>query len=108
MSGRKSHLQTDEQMILLSAGTAARRQAARAQARRLGTLVDWPRISELLRARRLLPTLGPRILELADGRSSEAFATAVEQSIAAGRRQGALLALISERTTAALEHAGIR
>jgi Uncharacterised nucleotidyltransferase len=107
MSVRNSRLKAEEQMILWSAGTAARRQATRPQAERLQTLVDWSRITELLRVRRLLPTLGPRILELTDGRSGEAFASAVEEAINAGRRQGALLGLIAERTRTALGNAGI-
>jgi Uncharacterised nucleotidyltransferase len=78
------------------------------QAERLMADVSWSRLSETLRVRRLLPTLGPRILELADGRASDGFAEAVEQAIEAGRHQSAFLQLVSQRAMAALANAGIR
>ncbi len=52
--------------------------------------------------------LGPRILELAEGRASGDFAAAVERAITAGRRQSAFLQLISLRVMAALADAEIR
>jgi hypothetical protein len=70
--------------------------------------LDWSRLAETLSARRLLPTLGPRILELAEGRASDEFATLVEHAIDLGRHRGALLQLISTRAMAALANAGIR
>jgi hypothetical protein len=98
----------EEQMILLSAGTAVRRRALREQARGLMVDVDWSRLAEMLRDRRLLPTLGPRVLELADGYVNCSFAVAVKQAMEAGRRQGVFLQLITMRVTAALADAGIR
>ncbi|MGH2852769.1 MAG: nucleotidyltransferase family protein [Solirubrobacteraceae bacterium] len=98
----------EEQMILLSAGTASRREAGREQAAQLGASVDWSRVAALLDTRRLLPTLGPRVIELAGGDSSEEFSTIVTRALDAGRRQGAVLQLIAERVTAALTGAGIR
>jgi len=98
----------ERQLILLSAGTAARRRAMREQAIRLMSTVNWSQLGETLRWRKLLPTLGPRILELAEGRASDDFATAVEQTMATGRRQGAFLQLVSGRVMAALADAGIR
>ncbi|HTU77797.1 MAG TPA: nucleotidyltransferase family protein [Solirubrobacteraceae bacterium] len=95
-------------MILLSAGTADRRRAMRDQAGRLAVGVDWPRLAETLRSRKLLSTMGPRILDLADGGASDDFAAAVEQALDAGRRQGAFLQLISVRVMAMLADAGIR
>jgi hypothetical protein len=95
-------------LILISAGTAARRRSMREQAGRLMAEVDWSSLAETLRWRRLLPTLGPRILELAEGRANDDFAAAVEQAIEAGRRQGALLQLVSLRVMSALADAGIR
>jgi Uncharacterised nucleotidyltransferase len=78
------------------------------QAGQLVAGVDWSRLGETLRSRKLLPALGPRILELAEGRASDDFAAAVEQAIATGRRQGAFLQLVSLRVMAALADAGIR
>ena len=66
----------ERQLILLSAGTAVRRLGLREEAGRLLGEVDWSRLTETLRQRRLLPTLGPRIVELAQGRASEDFAAA--------------------------------
>ncbi len=63
--------QAERQLILLSAGTTARRRAMCEQAGRMIGEVDWPALAETLRARRLLPTLGPRILELAGDRADD-------------------------------------
>jgi hypothetical protein len=103
-----SSLQAERRLILLSAGTAARRQDTREQAGRLVGDVNWSRLAETLYLRRLLPALGPRILELAEGRASDGFAATVGQAIAAGRRYGAFLQLVSERLAAELADAGIR
>jgi Uncharacterised nucleotidyltransferase len=109
MSGRAGHrFQAEEQLALLSAGTSARRMAARPLASRLGALVDWGALSEMLNARRLLPTLGPRVLELTGGDPAGEFAEALERALAAGRRQGALLVLVAARVQAKLAEAGIR
>ena len=70
--------------------------------------VDWPRLAETLRLRRLLPVLGPRILELAQRRADDDFATAVKQAVDAGRRHGAFLQLVSLRAIAMLADAGVR
>ncbi len=98
----------ERQLILLSAGTAARRRAMREQAGRLVGEVDWRGLAETLRSRRLLPVLGPRIIELADQRADEGFALAVQQAVDVGRRHGAFLQLVSLRISALLAEAGIR
>jgi hypothetical protein len=98
----------ERQVILLSAGTADRRLAMHEQAERLILELDWSRLADTLRSRKLLPVLGPRILELARKRASNDFAAAVEGAIEAGRRQGAFLQLISLRVIAMLADAGIR
>ncbi len=98
----------ERRLILLSAGTRARRQAMREQALLLADTVDWSRLAQMLRRRRLLTVLGPRITALAGERCGDGFAATVEEALAAGRRQGALLALISMRVMAALHDAGIR
>lgn len=103
-----SSSEAEQQVILLSAGTADRRGAMHEQARRLILELDWSRLVDTLRSRKLLPVLGPRILELAGKRASNDFAAAVERAIEAGRRQGTFLQLISLRVMAMLADAGIR
>ena len=98
----------ERQLILLSAGTAARRRVMHEQATRLAAEVDWSRLAETLRLRRLLTVLGPRILELAEERADEDFAAAVHQAIDAGRRHSAYLQLVSLRISTMLADAGIR
>jgi hypothetical protein len=99
--------QAERQLILLSAGTAARRRAMGERAERLVAEVDWPGLAAALHLRKLLPTLGPRIVELANGRASEDFAAAVDQAIASARRHGGFLQLVSLRAIAMLADAGI-
>jgi hypothetical protein len=101
-------MRAEQQLILLCAGTAVRREEMSDRAERLAADVDWAPLADTLRARKLLPTLGPRVLELAGGRATTEFAAAVEQAIEAGRRQGAFLQLISLRAMAVLADAGIR
>jgi hypothetical protein len=101
-------MRSEQQLILLCAGTAARRQEMGKHAERLASDVDWARLAETLRARKLLPTLGPRVLDLADDRATADFASRVDRAIEAGRRQGAFLQLISLRAIAVLADAGIR
>jgi hypothetical protein len=98
----------ERQLILLSAGTAERRAQKGAQAAQFVAGVDWQDLAQTLRFRKLLPVLGPRIVELADGSASREFVTAVEQALEAGRRQGAFLQLICLRLASMLADAGIR
>ncbi|HEX4837611.1 MAG TPA: nucleotidyltransferase family protein [Solirubrobacteraceae bacterium] len=96
------------QLILLAAGTQARRRTMRERASLLANEIDWTQLAEVLSIRRLLPTLGPRIVELAGEHASDDFRTAVDRSLEAGRRQGVLLQLVSRRVSAELARAGIR
>ncbi len=93
--------QAERQLILLSAGTVARRQTMHERVDPLIAHVNWKRLGETLRSRKLLPRLGPRILELTEDVSDD-FVSAVEESVVAGRRQGALLQLVSLRLMSAL------
>ena len=94
-------------LILLSAGAATRRVQSRELARALACSVDWELLRAMLAARRLLPQLGDRILELSAGCAPERFAEAVERAVCQTRRQSALLGLVSARLTQALAEAGI-
>jgi hypothetical protein len=92
---------------LLSAGTAARRRALAARGDQLIEGLDWQHLSATLRRRRLLPTLGPRIIEIADGNASEDFCAAVGHALETGRRHGAFLQLVALRAIAMLADAGV-
>src|ERR1700690_428056 len=98
----------ERQIILLSAGTTARRQAMRERAIALIPQLDWVALAETLRLRRLLPTLGPRIIETASGHASDRFVADVTRATDVGRRQGAFLQLITVQLMTALGRAGIR
>jgi hypothetical protein len=102
-----SSVQVERQLILLSAGTAARRQAMQTRAGCLLRDVDWSRLAQMLSMRKLLTILGPRILELAGDSTSDEFVEAVERAIEAGRRHGALLQMVTLRMVAMLSDAGI-
>jgi hypothetical protein len=98
----------EEQLILLSAGTAERRHAVLGQVEELRTVVDWSLMADLLRERRLLPLLGPRLVELAEGHAGNQFAATVNQALDAGRRHGVFLQMIATRVAGALADAEIR
>ena len=103
MSGRQRDNEVEQQVILLSAGNGRTpdgdARAHRARSWRGWTGRCW---SELLRGQRLLPTLGPRILELAGERRPRGARNRRRGAIEETRRQDALLQLISARTAAAL------
>jgi hypothetical protein len=98
-----------EHLVMAFAATTAERRAQRAaDLDRMLAAVEWDRLGELLGRARLLPTLGPRIAELAGDRVPDRFQAAVAASIVAGQRQEALLELSGVRVQAALAEAGIR
>jgi Uncharacterised nucleotidyltransferase len=98
----------EERLIGLSAGTASRRRAGRERMGELAEAVSWPQLLDALRTRRLLPTLGPRIVELSGERADGAFKAALTKFLESTRRQAALVQLISARAQAMLAEAGIR
>ncbi len=101
-------LSAEDQLVLLSIGTAARRARTRERAERLAAIVDWTLLVELLRKRRLLTLLGPRLQVLAPAAVAEQFASEVRTALEAGSRHGGFLELIAERVNGALSEAGIR
>ncbi|HEY6549579.1 MAG TPA: nucleotidyltransferase family protein [Solirubrobacterales bacterium] len=107
MATRTDGSRVESRVILLSAATAARREEMGELIEGQMAGVDWSLLTELLRSQRLLPTLGPRILDFAAGAASQQFARAVAGAIDATRRQDALLQLISAMTMEALADAGI-
>lgn len=98
----------ERRIMLLAAAVAPLREAAAPEIRNLAIEVDWPRLTAVLRLRGLLPSLGPRIVELAAGRASNAFSLAVDQTVSAVRRQSLLLQLVTQRAIEALAEAGVR
>ena len=108
MARREAHPGAEEGLIRLSAETAARRRAGRKRAAGLAEEVSWPQLLDVLQTRRLLPTLGPRILELTGERAESAFEAALTDSLESTRRQAALVQLISARVQAMLAGDGIR
>jgi len=105
---RASRSAPEEGLIRWSSGTATRREATHEPIRRLTGTVEWSRLEGLLRPRRLLPTLGPRIVELAGAQVNQQFKAAVTAAVDSGRRQGAFMQLIAARVMTALAEAGIR
>jgi hypothetical protein len=100
--------QSERQLILLSAGVSARRHSLRRQAERLLAELDWTRLEQTLRMRRLLTGLGPRIVAISDGSASDEFVSAVDRSIEAARRQSTFLQFVCQQMMADLAKAGIR
>jgi len=98
----------ENRLILLSAGTAERRLAGRERARELAAVCSWPELTAALRVRKLLPVLGPRILELSQGSVCEDFGMEVDQAIEQGRRHGAFVQLVGLRVMTLLANEGIR
>jgi hypothetical protein len=107
VAGRQRDNEVEQQVILLSAATAAYRRTVRNSIEPQLAQIDWSLLAGMLRGQRLLPTLGPRILELAGEAAPGEFGTAVASAIEETRRQDALLQLISARTMEALADAGI-
>jgi len=105
---RDAGRRAEGRMILLGAGTEERRLAARGEMRHLAEILDWNRLTETLRRRRLLATLGPRIVESVGLPTGDRFADAVGQAVEVGRRHAAFLHLVTQRLLAALAEEGIR
>ena len=97
-----------DRLVALSAGSAAHRAHEREQTKHLVSVADWDRLSEALGSLRLLPTLGPRLIEMADGSASAAFERRVAATLESSRRHAAFLELTGQRTIEMLRQAGIR
>jgi Uncharacterised nucleotidyltransferase len=97
----------ERRAILLSASTSARRAEYAEQASRWLHDIDWERLAANLRARKLLPVLGPRIIDLANGAADHGFIATVDTATDAARRHGTFLQLVSERVISALSSAGV-
>jgi hypothetical protein len=96
-----------DRLVALSAGTAARRAREREQAKQLRA-ADWDQLSETLGALRLLPTLGPRLIEMADGNAPAAFERRVAAALQSSQRHAAFLELTTQRAIEMLRRGGIR
>jgi hypothetical protein len=105
--GPRDASSSERRVILASVGVAARRERMAGQVVQLARELDWRQLSSSLRRRRLLPLLGPRIVELAQGQAEERFVAEVQDALERGRRHGALLQLLAGRVKDALAEAGI-
>jgi hypothetical protein len=108
MSRRPSCSRAERQLIVLSAGTAARRAELARQAQHLASEVSWAQLAATLSARNLLTVLGPRMLRLADAQGADAFSEQVRSATIARRRQSTFLGLLASRLVSLLSDAGIR
>lgn len=97
----------EQELLLRSAATRARREAEREELDAVIAQVDWETLGELLGLSRLLPTLGPRIVALAGERADPGFRAATAAAVEAVRRQDALLLLMGQRLEEALRARGI-
>jgi hypothetical protein len=93
--------------MLLAASVATYREQGRERAVELASALDWENLAGRLRARRLLHTLGPRIVDLAGDRAEADFGLELAEALSAGRRQGAFLQMIATRVMEDLSEAGI-
>jgi hypothetical protein len=101
-------MSTDRRLIEIAVAVRSRREARRAEAAALARRADWDQLAAALAWRRLLPPLGPRLLDLADGAASPRFAAAVEEAVEAARRQAVLLSSTGGLVEMALAAAGVR
>lgn len=95
-------LRPEEELVLLVAGTRARRAAL--DLGPLAARADWSRLLDDLAYQRLAPLLGGRLVELG---APPDFAAAVEEETRTARDAGALLELTTLRIATALEAAGV-
>jgi hypothetical protein len=98
---------TEDRLILLSAGTAARRDAVGPRLEELAAAADWTLLAQLLDRRRLLTLLGPRIVALARGRADDELTGRLKAALDTGRRQAVFQQAIAERVLSALRDEGI-
>ncbi len=98
----------EEKLIFLGAGIRERRDFCGAEAEHLGGRVDWNLLTQILQSRRLLTTLGPRLVVMTGSDGNRQFAAVVDESLERVRRQGTVLQLAGSRVTSALADAGIR
>jgi hypothetical protein len=103
----RRELRTEEELVLLVAGTRDRRQGSAARLSELVERTPWEAVLNLLAYQGLVPLLGGRIVEAAAERAPAEFVRAVWEETAAYRRAGTLLELTTLRIASALESAGV-
>jgi hypothetical protein len=102
-----SEMSPEQELILRAAATRARRESERGALEGLVGEVEWPALTEQLAHARLLPTLGPRIAELAGDSAPTEFRGTASAAVEACQRQDALLLLIGQQVIEALRARGI-
>jgi Uncharacterised nucleotidyltransferase len=98
----------EERLIIASSATERRRRAASARIADLTRAADWDVLADLLAQRRLLPLLGPRLVELAGEDADAQFTGRVAGALDVARRRGVFLQAVGARVTRALGNGGIR
>jgi hypothetical protein len=98
--------EAERRLVLLAAGTDRRRQERAAEMLALSKTVDWEQMATALRARHLLASLGPRLLDLST-HAGASFGEAIEEATLLGRRQSAYLQLVAHSAVADLAAEGI-
>ena len=107
MSVSRSAGHAEAALARLTAGTTARRAATKRDTEALVDRIDWNTLAAMLTARRLLPLLGERIVELAGDRAPASFVEATSEAIHAGAELDGMLELLAIQIIDALEAAGI-
>jgi hypothetical protein len=100
-------MSAEQELLLRAAATRGRREVERDRIESLVPAVGWSALAEQLAHARLLPTLGPRIAELAGDEAPGEFHETAGAAVEACRRQDALLLLIGQQVTEALRARGI-
>jgi hypothetical protein len=100
-------LRPEEELVLLAAGTRARRHANTARARELLDRTTWTTLLAELAYQQLVPLLGARIVEMAGPDAPRELKCAVREQTDASREAGALLELMTLRIASALEAVGV-
>jgi Uncharacterised nucleotidyltransferase len=103
----RSNAAVDE-LVLLVASTRAHREANRVRSAQLADDVDWRELASTLAQRRLMSTLGPRLVSLAEARGQAGFADEAESAVQSARRHAASMQTVAEMVRARLAGSGIR
>ena len=97
----------EEELALLLAGTAARREEELERIRRLGDRVDPDRLLAVFRRQQLLALLGTRLDGALQGGPPAEFRRAVGEQVEQARRRGALFGYLTSELCLVLEGSGV-
>ena len=98
----------EERLLILLAGTAARREEVAASIRGLATAVDYDRLLQLLFSHGVAGVIGTRLTAAAPSQSPVGFRDRVNEELETWRRLSVLLEATTTRLIESLSRAGIR